>query len=178
MFEDFRENGRRLKNESSPEMRAYPLLEESDTENTHLRIAMFLVTSLIVINVPTRGLLAVETMTSFVQRFANLNIKRNLTSVFVNKKYRYSFGLLLFHILLPSKEMNLLSRLMLHTFSFPCPILSNKIDINRTLTNKTIKSIITNNLAIDFWLILGGKNLLPSRLSDVEQRKQRSQNNR
>ena len=36
---------------------------------------MFLVTSSTVINVPTRGLLAVETMTSFVQRFANLNIK-------------------------------------------------------------------------------------------------------
>ena len=50
---------------------------------------MFLVTSPIVINVPTRGLLAVGTMTSFVQSFANLNIKRNLMSVFVNKKYRY-----------------------------------------------------------------------------------------
>ena len=50
---------------------------------------MFLVTSPIVINVPTRGLLAVETMHAIVQWLANLNIKRNLTSMFVNKKHRY-----------------------------------------------------------------------------------------
>ena len=50
---------------------------------------MFLVTSPIVINVPTRGLLAVETMHATVRRLANLNIKRNITSLFVNKKHRY-----------------------------------------------------------------------------------------
>ena len=53
-------------------------------------IAMFLVTSPIVINVPTRGLLAVETMHAIVQWLENLNIKRNMTSMFVNKKHRYS----------------------------------------------------------------------------------------
>ena len=52
-------------------------------------IAMFLVTSPVVINVPTRGLLAVETMHAIVQWLANLNIKRNMTSMFVNKKHRY-----------------------------------------------------------------------------------------
>ena len=52
-------------------------------------IAMFLVTSPIVINVPTRGLLAVETMHAIVQWLENLNIKRNMTSMFVNKKHRY-----------------------------------------------------------------------------------------
>ena len=52
-------------------------------------IAMFLVTSPIVINVPTRGLLAVETIHAIVQWLANLNIKRNMTSMFVNKKHRY-----------------------------------------------------------------------------------------
>ena len=52
-------------------------------------IAMFLVTSPIVINVPTRGLLAVETMHAIVQWLENLNIKRNITSMFVNKKHRY-----------------------------------------------------------------------------------------
>ena len=52
-------------------------------------IAMFLVTSPIVINVPTRGLLAVETMQAIVRWLANLNIKRNMTSMFVNKKHRY-----------------------------------------------------------------------------------------
>ena len=51
---------------------------------------MFLVMSLIVINVPTRGLLAVETMHAIVQWLANLNIKRNMTSMFVNKKHRYT----------------------------------------------------------------------------------------
>ena len=50
---------------------------------------MFLVTSPIVINVPTRGLLAVKTMHAIVQWLANLNIKRNMTSMFVNKKHRY-----------------------------------------------------------------------------------------
>ena len=39
-------------------------------------IAMFLVTSPIVIYVPTRGLLAVETMHAIVQWQANLNIKK------------------------------------------------------------------------------------------------------
>ena len=50
---------------------------------------MFLVTSSFVINVPTRGLLAVESMHAIVQWLANLNIKRNMTSMFVNKKHRY-----------------------------------------------------------------------------------------
>ena len=50
---------------------------------------MFRVTSPIVINVLTRGLLAVETMHAIVRCLANLNIKRNLTSVFVNRKHRY-----------------------------------------------------------------------------------------
>ena len=54
-------------------------------------IAMFLVTSPIVINVPTRGLLAVETMHAIVQWLVNLNIKRNMTSMFVNKKHRYMY---------------------------------------------------------------------------------------
>ena len=40
------------------------------------RIAILTVTSPIVINVPTRGLLAVETKNSFVLWLANLNIKR------------------------------------------------------------------------------------------------------
>ena len=52
-------------------------------------IAMFLVTSPIVINVPTRGLLAVETMHAIVQWLETLNIKRNMTTMFVNKKHRY-----------------------------------------------------------------------------------------
>ena len=51
---------------------------------------MFLVTSPSVINVPTRGLLAVETMHAIVQWLANLNIKINMTSMFVNKKHRYN----------------------------------------------------------------------------------------
>ena len=50
---------------------------------------MFLVTSPIVISVSTRGLLAVETMHAIVQWLENLNIKRNMTSMFVNKKHRY-----------------------------------------------------------------------------------------
>ena len=45
-------------------------------------IAMFLVTSPIVINVPIRRLLA-------IQWLANLNMKINMTSMFVNKKHRY-----------------------------------------------------------------------------------------
>ena len=53
------------------------------------RIAMFLVTSPIVINVPTRGLLAAETMHAIVQWLKNWNIKRNMTPMFVNKKHRY-----------------------------------------------------------------------------------------
>ena len=55
----------------------------------YISIAMFLVTSPIVINVPTRGLLAVETMHAIVQWLANLNIKRNMMSMFINKKHRY-----------------------------------------------------------------------------------------
>ena len=50
---------------------------------------MFLVTSPIVINVPTRGLLAVETMHAIVQWLANLDMKRNMASMFVNKKHCY-----------------------------------------------------------------------------------------
>ena len=41
-------------------------------------IAMFRVTSPVVINVPTRGLLSVETMTTFVRWLANSNINRNI----------------------------------------------------------------------------------------------------
>ena len=52
-------------------------------------IAMFLATSPIVINVPIRRLLAVETMHAIVQWLANLNIKINMTAMFVNKKHRY-----------------------------------------------------------------------------------------
>ena len=52
-------------------------------------IEMFLVTSPIVINVPTRGPLAGETMHAIVQWLENLIIKRNMTSMFVNKKHRY-----------------------------------------------------------------------------------------
>ena len=50
---------------------------------------MSLVTSPVAINVPIRDLLAVETMHAIVQWLANLNIKRNMTSMFVNKKHRY-----------------------------------------------------------------------------------------
>ena len=39
-------------------------------------IAMFLITSPIVIDVPTRGLLAVETIPAIVQWLENLNIKK------------------------------------------------------------------------------------------------------
>ena len=51
---------------------------------------MFLVTSPIVINVPTKGLLAVETMHAIAKWLANFNIKRNMASMFVNKKHRYT----------------------------------------------------------------------------------------
>ena len=47
-----------------------------------------LYTSPFVINVPTRGLLAGETMHPIVQWLENLNIKWNMTSMFVNKKHR------------------------------------------------------------------------------------------
>ena len=47
-------------------------------------------TSPIVINVPTRVLLAGETKGSFVRQLANLNIKSNLTSMFVNKYLLYN----------------------------------------------------------------------------------------
>ena len=50
---------------------------------------MFFVTSPVVINVPTRGLLAFETMHVIVQWLAFWNITRNMTSMFVNKKHRY-----------------------------------------------------------------------------------------
>ena len=65
------------------------LAEHLTHSNKQWQIAMFLVTSPIVIKVPTRGLLAVETMHAIVQWLANLNIKRNATSMFVNKKHRY-----------------------------------------------------------------------------------------
>ena len=51
---------------------------------------MFLITSSIVINAPNRGLLAGKTMHAIVQRLENLNIKENMTSMFVNKKHRYT----------------------------------------------------------------------------------------
>ena len=43
------------------------------------------VRSLIDIDVPTRALLAGETEGPFVRWLANLNVKRNLTSMFVNR---------------------------------------------------------------------------------------------
>ena len=67
----------------------YPLSRYINSLTCTSPIAMFLVTSPIVINVPTRGLLAVETMHAIVQWLENLNIKRNMTSMFVNKKHRY-----------------------------------------------------------------------------------------
>ena len=63
---------------------------------------MSLVTSPIVITVPTRGLLAVETMHAIVQWLENLN-RRNMMSMFVNKKncyVKYNYILLLFLLLL------------------------------------------------------------------------------
>ena len=50
------------------------------------------ITSLIVINVPTRTLLAGQTRGCFVPCLVNLNIKRNLTTMFVKKYLPYSFG--------------------------------------------------------------------------------------
>ena len=47
------------------------------------------IASPIVIIVATRGLLAVETVHAIVQWLANLNMKRNMTSMFVNKKHHY-----------------------------------------------------------------------------------------
>ena len=41
---------------------------------------------------PTRGLLAVETMHAIVHWLENLNIKRIMTSMFVNKIYRYKLA--------------------------------------------------------------------------------------
>ena len=61
---------------------------------TPVDIAMFLVTSPVVINVPTKSLLAVETMHAIVQWLENLNIKRNMTSMFVKKKHRYIIKLI------------------------------------------------------------------------------------
>ena len=46
-------------------------------------------TSPININVPTGALLEAETKGSFVPWLANLNIKRNLTSMFVNRYLPY-----------------------------------------------------------------------------------------
>ena len=46
-------------------------------------------TSPIVISEPTSALLADETMGSFVRWLANLNIKSNLTSMFVDKYLPY-----------------------------------------------------------------------------------------
>ena len=73
----------------SPQLLLYFLPYEREQE-VHKCIAMFLVTSSIVIYVSNRGLLAVETMYAIVQWLANLNIKRNMTSMFVNKKRHYS----------------------------------------------------------------------------------------
>ena len=71
-----------------------PILVATDVadEKQSSSIAMFVVTSPVVINAPTRGLLAVEAMHAIVQWLANLNIKRNMTSMFVNKKHRYSLS--------------------------------------------------------------------------------------
>ena len=52
-------------------------------------IAKISLTSPIVLNVPTRALLAGETKGSFVQWLANFNIKRNFISMFVNKHPPY-----------------------------------------------------------------------------------------
>ena len=50
------------------------------------------ITSPIVINVPTRTFLAGQTRGCFVRCLVNLNIKRNLTTMFVKKYLPYSFG--------------------------------------------------------------------------------------
>jgi len=44
---------------------------------------------IIVIFVANRCLFAVETESSFVERFNNLDINRIVTSIFAKKKYRY-----------------------------------------------------------------------------------------
>ena len=53
-----------------------------------LLIAILAVTSPVVINVPTRGLLAVETKDSFVLWLAKLE---NQLDLFVNSEYRYIY---------------------------------------------------------------------------------------
>ena len=65
-------------------------IQFTNSEHVTVSIAMFLVTSPFVYNVPTRGLLTGETMHAIVQWLENLNIKRNMTSMFENKKHRYS----------------------------------------------------------------------------------------
>ena len=57
--------------------------------NVLMHIAKLSMTPPIVINVPTRALLAGDTKGSFVRWLANLNIKRNLTSMFVKKYLPY-----------------------------------------------------------------------------------------
>ena len=52
-------------------------------------IAKISMTSPIDINVPTRAFLDAETKSSFVQWLANFNIKRTLTSMFVNRYLPY-----------------------------------------------------------------------------------------
>ena len=52
-------------------------------------IVILTVTSPVVINVPTRDLLVIETKGSFVLRWANLNDKTNCSSMFVNSEYSY-----------------------------------------------------------------------------------------
>ena len=54
-----------------------------------LPIAKISMMSPIDINVPTRALSDTETKGSFVPWLENLNIKRNLTSMFVNRYLRY-----------------------------------------------------------------------------------------
>ena len=53
-------------------------------------IAKISITSPIVVNEPTRALLDGKTKGSFGRWLANLNIKRNLTSMFVNKYLPYT----------------------------------------------------------------------------------------
>ena len=79
---------------------------------------MFVVTSPLVINVSTRGLLAVETLHAIVQWLANLNTKRNMTSMFVNKKHRYYSPSIIFVLVFLGFQNSLTSRvsLCLHHF--------------------------------------------------------------
>ena len=74
----FRKNNMKL----SLELLKVKLIQRYSKEIFIAKISM---TSPIVINVPTRVLLAGETKGSLVWWLANLNIKRNLTSMFVNK---------------------------------------------------------------------------------------------